>query len=149
MKSTCPSDNHHIEFGCPRPKSACPKRFVQTSFRNKINSTCGFWCILIYSNVNCELITRVQMLLKMKKNRTFSTLLQVTHLIPCRYDDLIDSKTFRCFFLFNDILSLVSNFSPKPKANIMHIQRVGHKIACLNRKSFFYLNHHPQASLTV
>ena len=89
------------------------------------------------------------MLLKMKKKRTFSTLLQVTHLIPCRYDDLIDSKTFRCFFLFNDILSLVSNFSPKPKANIMHIQRVGHKIACLNRKSFFYLNHHPQASLTV
>ena len=58
---------HHIEFGCSRSKSACPKRFVQTSFRNKINSTCGFCCILIYSNINCELFTRVQMLLKMKK----------------------------------------------------------------------------------
>ena len=112
LKSTCPSDNHHREFGCPRPKSACPKRYVQTVFRNKINSTCGFWCILIYSNVNCELFTRVQMLLKIKKTQTFLTLLRVTHLIPspCRHDDLIDSKTFKCFFLFNDILSLASNF---------------------------------------
>jgi len=71
LKSTCPSDNHHREFGCPRPKSARPKRFVQTVFRNKINSTCGFWCILIYSNVNCELFTRVQMLLKIKKPEHF------------------------------------------------------------------------------
>lgn len=47
LKSTCPSDNHHREFGCPTPKSACPKRFVQTVFENKINSTCGFCCILI------------------------------------------------------------------------------------------------------
>ena len=49
---------------------------------------------------------------------------QVTHLIPCIYDDLIDSKTFRVFFFhFNDISSLVS----KPKANIMHIEVVGTK----------------------
>ena len=109
LKSTCTSDNHHREFGCLRPKSDCPKRFVQTVFRNKINSTCGLWCTFIYSNVNCELFTRVQMLLKIKKNRTFSTLLQVTHLIPCRYDDLIDSRTFRCFFLFNDILKVKCN----------------------------------------
>jgi len=30
--ATCPLDNHHREFGCPKPKSACPKRFVQTAF---------------------------------------------------------------------------------------------------------------------
>ena len=60
LKSTCPSDNHHREFGCPRPKSACPKRFIKTVFKNRINSTCGFWCILIYSNVNCFIFSTVE-----------------------------------------------------------------------------------------
>ena len=91
LKSTCPSDNHHREFGCPRPKSACPKRFIKTVFKNRINSTCGFWCILVFSNVNCEPFTRLQMLLKIK-SWTFSTCLQVTYLIPCRHDDLLTQK---------------------------------------------------------
>ena len=60
LKSTCPSDNHHREFGCPRPKSACPKRFIKTVFKNRINSTCGFWCILIYSNINCFIFSAVE-----------------------------------------------------------------------------------------